>query len=894
MVGVNISIVDQLIGTITNEDGSFTLTTQVTPPFTIVVSMMGFQNQEIEIESALSNLDIGMDEQVYLGQEVVVSASRITESILKSPVSIEKINALQLQQSTSANFYDGLYNLKGVDMNIHSLTFRYPNTRGFTGDANYRMNQIIDGIENIPPGMSFSAGNIFGLSQLDVQSLELLVGASSALYGPGGMNGTLIMTSKNPYDFQGLSFTSQAGIMNINAAHPDGANPMGEFSFRYAKAFNDKLAIKITAGYLTATDWHAYDLRNKNDFNNPNATRLTNPGYDGINVYGDDIIVPVNLKDVAPQVAAGVAETRGLIPGTIEYDQEVQRIVDLFPDQVISRSGWQEKELVDYGTNNMRIGGSVHYRFNERFEAFVQGNYAQGTSVYTAQNRFSLKNFNIYTARAEIKSPDFFLRAYTTVDNSGDSFDAGGAALKLNEAWKPSEQWFTEYIENFATMLLMGNSEEASHQFARTVADNRDVNGNIFNPDSVAFPKPGTDYFNELYDPIINTPVSTGAQVLDKSKIVHAEGMYNLTRFVKIFDLVVGSSIRFYSIDSDGTIFFDLPDKPISIWQVGSFLQVSREVIQERLKVTASARYDKNEYFDGRITPRFSAVFTMDKNQSHNLRASAQTAFRFPSIADQWLDLNVGPYQVIGGLPEVQSKYNMPENPVYPLSGTNAITDEPVIENGPYHIPKFRPEQVRAIEAGYKGLILNKKLLIDTYVFSNKYSGFQATQVLAQNPFTEDEKRFLTIISTDFPVTSYGWAVGADYRTTRAFILSGNVSFNDLAKISDAPPGFLTKFNTPRFRVNAGLGNRRITRCFGFNLNYRWQESFIWESTFGVGEIPAFATLDAQVSFSFPEINSTFKVGGSNMLNDYYTTSYGSAQVGGMYYFTWTFDEIMN
>ena len=157
MVGVNISIVDQMIGTISNEDGSFKLETQVTPPFTIVVSMMGFQNQEIEIKSALSNLDIELEEQVYLGQEVVVSASRITESILKSPVSIEKINALQITQSTSANFYDGLYNLKGVDMNIHSLTFRYPNTRGFTGDANYRMNQIIEGIENVPPGMSFSA-----------------------------------------------------------------------------------------------------------------------------------------------------------------------------------------------------------------------------------------------------------------------------------------------------------------------------------------------------------------------------------------------------------------------------------------------------------------------------------------------------------------------------------------------------------------------------------------------------------------------------------------------------------------------------------------------------------------------------------------------------------------
>ena len=240
LVGVNSSIIDQMIGTITSEDGSFDLQTQIAPPITIVVSMMGFQNLEIGIESPMSNLEIELEEQIYLGQEVVVSASRISESILKSPVSIEKMTALQIQQTTSANFYDGLYNLKGVDMNIHSLTFRYPNTRGCTRDANYRMNQIIDGIENVPPGMSFSAGNIFGLSELDVQSLELLVGASSALYGPGGMNGTLIMTSKNPYDFQGLSFTSQAGIMNINAPHPSGANPMGEFSFRYAKAFNNK------------------------------------------------------------------------------------------------------------------------------------------------------------------------------------------------------------------------------------------------------------------------------------------------------------------------------------------------------------------------------------------------------------------------------------------------------------------------------------------------------------------------------------------------------------------------------------------------------------------------------------------------------------------------------
>ena len=585
------------------------------------------------------------------------------------------------------------------------------------------------------------------------------------------MNGTLIMLSKDPYDYQGFSFSTQAGIMNINSSHGSGVTPMGDFNFRYAKAFNNKLAFKIKAGYLRATDWVAYDLRDRNDLNNSQSIRENNPGYDGVNVYGDDIIVPVNLKEVAPQVAAGVAETQGLIPGTPEYDAEIQRVIGLFPDQIVTRTGWSEKDVLDNSTENLRLGGSVHYRFLDRYEAILQGDYAQGSSVYTAQNRFALKNFGIYTARAEVKGKDFYLRGYTTVDNSGESYDAGGAALKINEAWKPSEKWYEDYIQAFTQQILMGNSEESSHRFARIVADNRDLNNTIFDPSKPAFPLPGTEKFNEYYNPIITKPVNDGgAEVIDHSKLYHIEGMYNLSRFIRIFELITGASWRMYEIDSDGTVFFDAPEQPVHFNQYGIFMQAAKQLVNDQLKITASARYDKNEYFKGRITPRLSAVYSFGSSFGHNLRTSIQTAFRFPSIADQMVDINVGPFQIIGGLPEVHAQYNIPENPVYPLSGTNPVTDKPVVEDGPFSIPEFRPEGVIAMEVGYKTLIVNKHLLIDTYLFSNRYNGFQATQVLAQNPGTAEEKRFQTIISTDQPITAYGWAFGADYRTAQAFI----------------------------------------------------------------------------------------------------------------------------
>ncbi len=895
LTGAGIVIKDAMEGTITQRDGSFKLETRVSLPFTIVVSMMGYQNQEFKITNPAIYLSITLEEQIFLGQEVVVSASRIPESIMRSPVTIEKLSNIQIQQNSAANFYDGLHQLKGVDMNVHSLTFRYPNTRGFTGEANFRMNQIVDGIENIPPGLSFSAGNIFGVSQLDVNSVELLVGASSALYGPGGMNGTLLMTSKDPFEFQGLSFSMQGGAMNLNAPHPYGANPMGELNFRYAKAFNNKLAFKITAGYLQATDWHAYDLRDKYNLDDPGSSRWTNPGYDGVNVYGDDIIVPVNLKDVAPQVAAGVAEAQGYIPGTPEYDAEVRRIVNLFPDQVVSRTGWEEKDLVDYGTRNVRIGGSLHYRFRNQFEAFIQAGFARGTSVYTAQNRFSLKDFGITNIRAEIKSPVFFLRIYTTVDNSGASYDAGGAALKLNESWKPSQQWYQDYISGFTPLLLMGEPLSTAYEFARTVADNRDRNGTVFDPAKPAFPLPGTGEFNSLYDRIITTPVNQGgAMVIDKSRLYHLEGMYNLSSLFRVVEFIAGASARLYLIDSDGTVFIDKPGSPVSINQFGAYVQVAKEMIKQRLKLTVSARYDKNQYFKGRVTPRASAVYSLGTDLSHHVRASVQTAFRFPSIADQMVDLDVGPYKIIGGLPIVHQKYNIPDNPVYPLSGQNPIIDSAVIENGPYQVPPFRPETVTAYELGYKGLILNKQLLVDAYIFKNRYNGFLGTQTLAQNPYTGNEVRYQTTVSTEFPVVAHGWALGGEFRTWNALLIKGNVSFNRLGDIKDPPTGFRPQFNTPRYKFNVGVGNRYLTHVIGFNINYRWQEAFLWESTFGTAMIPAYSILDAHVTLHFPKLLSRIKIGGSNLLNNYHTTSFGSAQIGAMYYVTWTFDELLN
>jgi outer membrane receptor protein involved in Fe transport len=85
-----------------------------------------------------------------------------------------------------------------------------------------------------------------------------------------------------------------------------------------------------------------------------------------------------------------------------------------------------------------------------------------------------------------------------------------------------------------------------------------------------------------------------------------------------------------------------------------------------------------------------------------------------------------------------------------------------------------------------------------------------------------------------------------------------------------------------------------VTRLIGFNINWRWQESFLWESPFGTAEIPAYSMVDAHLSLQLSHLHSLIKIGGSNLLNTYYTTSFGSAQIGALYYVTWTYDDLFN
>lgn len=856
LVGVSVSL-EGGQGASTDASGHFTFRTTRPKPFTLVISYIGYQTVTQQITGSSANLSFELNQQGISGQEVVIAASRTPERILESPVSIERMSAAAIQQSAAPSFYDALANLKGVEMSAQSLTFKSVNTRGFNSNGNIRFNQFVDGMDNQAPGLNFSIGNIVGLSELDVDNAELLPGASSALYGAGGTNGTLLMTSKSPFTYQGLSIQLKTGVNHVNDSQQK-ASFYNDYSFRYAKAFNNRFAFKVDFSYLKANDWQA---RNYTDYNRLNmvnkaGTRTTDPNYDGVNVYGDEI-----------NTTFGAAA--GLLNG-----------------QTVSRTGYNENALVDYGAKSIKSLGALHYKFNDNLEAIAQANYGVGTGVYTGSDRYSLKDFTLAQYKLELKGSNFFLRVYTSQERAGDAYNATALGTLINENWKPSAGstgWFAQYATAYNIARSTGQSDAAAQQIARSTAD-------------AGRPQPGSAAFEALKDQITSKTIGPGggAKFNDKSNLYNAEGMYNFSKLLNnVADVLVGVNYRVYKLHSDGTIFDDL-NRSININEVGAYTQIVKKLLADKLKLTGSLRYDKNQNFEGQFTPRISGVYTVVPN--NNIRLSYQTGFRNPTTQEQYIDLLIrANTKIIGGLPELVDKYNLNTNKGYTLQSFQqfSVTRNPA-DLQAYTFNKFKPESVQAYEVGYKGLITSK-LLVDAYYYYNQYKNFISNQILVQNPTPGNPaglanyQAFSVYVNNPAKVKSNGFAVGADYQLYK-FNLTGNLSYN---KLSNSSNGLINQYNTPKYRYNLGVNSSKIYKNLGFNVQYRWQDEFLWESPFATGTVAAFGTVDAQVSYKIAPAKCTLKVGGSNVLNKYYTTSYGNPQIGAVYYVSLLFDQLL-
>lgn len=938
LIGATVSIKGTTTGTATDTTGKFSLTTSLKLPYILIFNAVGYQPQEFLINKTGTTLNVQLSAQSLLINEVVVTASRKEEKLLKSPVAIEKLDIRALKQSPGPGFYDALENVKGVQMTTTSLTLKVPNTRGFNSPNNFRFMQLTDGVDMQSATLGVPLGNAIGPTELDIASIEITPGAAAALYGTNALNGLSNLITKDPFKYEGLSFYHRTGVN-----HVDGIvikpSVLTEDALRYSKAYNDKFAFKLNFSYLQGQDWQSNTQADQNPGNlktaNPAYPELngtSNAAYDGWNKYGDDALAGSNTVVIKGITVDGVAR----------------------PNLTVARTGYNEVDLVDPKVSNLKLDGTFAYKLSPTTTLSYTYRFGRMDGVFQRGNKIALNGATVQNHKLELKGKDFLVRAYESIENTGNSYNVKPLADNLDLNHASNSAWGTLYKN---ALTAYGTSHGGL-----TAANFADANNTARAAADAGRVEPGTAAFNQLKQTIIginnwdiksslipNAPVTGGAALVQKSHMYNAEAQWDLADKVKIFDLLVGGDARIYQIIPDGNNFVDfsrpiadrntqLPDgsfgKDVYYKKFGGFAQVTKTLFDNKLKLFGSIRGDYNPYYDPKFTPRLAAVYSPVEN--HNFRFTFQNGYRFPALFEALSYVNNGRVKRVGSLPFIndglgylgnsytQSSVAAFNAAVNAAPGAASGTDATALDNRNIlqvaDLPKARPEQITSYEVGYKGIILDNKVFIDIDAYTNRYNGFlgqvqvfvpnattvgtdaavlamldinrDPTTATTNNAASQGQSRYRVYTNAKNIYNNYGSSAGITYNFYKRYTISGNASFNKMESQS-ASDIFVTGFNTPKWSGNVSFGNREIAKNVGFNIVYKWQEAYLWESPLVTGNVPSINTVDAQVTLRVPQYNATFKIGGTDLFNKRYIQYAGGPTIGAMYYASVTLDGLL-
>ncbi|MBN1562050.1 TonB-dependent receptor [candidate division KSB1 bacterium] len=873
--GVNITIVGTVLGTISDNRGQFSITIRQDFPVQLSFSMMGYASQSILVDSTNStNLSVALKSQILKMDEIVVGASRMEEKMLRSPVTIEKLDIYDFRETASVNFYDALADVKGMQMNFVNLAVKDMNVRGFTSSGSASILQIVDGMDNQFPATNTPLGNAYGVRELDIESIEIVPGPSSALYGANALNGLFILYTKSPFLYQGLTAQVKSGVTSQQTA---GTFPYHEVGIRYARALNEKFAFKFNLSYLRGENWHAMDDGDR-DTNPVNADVRgpDSPSYDGMNLYGDEVTATFDLDEFTGAPAGTFGRVR------------------------IARTGYTEMDLMPADVTLYNGDVTLDYRLTDKLEAIYcyKVGYTPGTPTVGGGRR-GYAITGLQQQKLELKGSRFVLRACSTSQPWGETYNALTTAININSSWKSNGAWFTDYVSAYLDAVNAGQSVKESHRTARSVADR----GRLL---------PGTDIFQATRDTIIHT----ASEIKNRTGFINLEGIYRFDQ-LDFMDLLAGGNVRRYKLDSGGDFFYDISG-PVYIREFGAFA-IASKTLGKRLKISGSLRYDKSENLR-LLTPRIATAYSMGSQKNHNFRVSLQTGFKNPSNIDQYIYSDLGGTILLGGAkncvesyaidlstpivrrltgPEIyQNSYT--QSSVFKFLSTGNPDDLQILD-----IDYIQPFEIQTWEVGYKGIIADW-LFLDINYYHNRYTHFIGS-TNAITPLSGEvhdgsavadiaDGHYLThtlMTNSNDIVTSDGIECGLQAGLGKGYKVGGNYSFATLNR-GNATTDFVPGFNTPDNMFNLYFTYSNINDHWGLKVNYRWVDSFLWNvNNYWVGTVRSYSVFDTQVSYRLSALKSQLKLGATNLLNRDYQLGIGNGTIGGLYYISLTFDQFL-
>lgn len=373
LLGANVKVSGKAIGTTSDFDGKFLLKVNDVPPFTIEISMLGFKATSVEITKNNQEVMVSLEEDSTSLEEIVFSASRRRQKVQEAPASVSIITPKDILNS--ANVVDPVMNLANIagvqiqQQSANSINIEMRAGSGIFGTSTF---PILDYRYLVTPASGQFNNYQTGMSNIDIQRVEVVRGAASALYGPGVTSGVVHFMSKSAIDYPGTTVEMLGGTLNTTG-----------MTVRHAfKNDNDKFGFKVNVRYQKGTDFELDPVADA-DFIASQQTSISQPA---------------------------------IVNGRVDPTQPGETLLTL-------------SDLDDNGDGNpiateyKNYSANVHLEFRptDNTTAFLSGGFASGGGLMFNSQGIGYSQGKDYWTQARIQSGGLFAQVFYNYNNGGDA-----------------------------------------------------------------------------------------------------------------------------------------------------------------------------------------------------------------------------------------------------------------------------------------------------------------------------------------------------------------------------------------------------------------------------------------------------------------------------------------
>ncbi len=213
LVAVNVLFKNTAIGTMTNEEGCYFI--QNIPPgnYELITSMMGYEHAVQNLRLLPGDrikVDFRMKQTILdYGKNVLVTASRTQKLIEEIPASVDLIDEETLSMIDPQDVGEALKNIKGLMIKSYG-GLGSTQTISLRGSSSEQVLILVDGqrINNVQNGQV----DLSNLPSHDIEKIEVVKGASSALYGSDAVGGVINIITRSPGEEDRFSISAK-GIL---------------------------------------------------------------------------------------------------------------------------------------------------------------------------------------------------------------------------------------------------------------------------------------------------------------------------------------------------------------------------------------------------------------------------------------------------------------------------------------------------------------------------------------------------------------------------------------------------------------------------------------------------------------------------------------------------------